>query len=369
MTQALALRRLMRAAGHEVAGVVLGNSPQRDVPDFFLDKIEAPVRYVRSPNFVADAQKRAVHTVRTFLRGLWSLRHVRDGLDTIDAALRQHRPDVVVNFFEPMGGLYYACARPATPMVCVGHQYMFHHPTYRFPGGWPVRRWAMKVFTRITAWGATRRLALSLYPAPDRPEDDMAVLPPLLRRDLFGLPLGEEEPFLLLYLLNSGYAESVIQWHEQHPDVRLHCFWDRTGAAPVEHYDDTLTFHRLDDEKFLSMMARCRGLVCTAGFESIGEAMYLGKPVQVIPVEGHFEQYCNALDTVRVGAGIRSETFDIGRLLRFLPRHEHTTQRFRRWVTEARTRFLHEIEDVAGVAAPEQTSEASLAVSDYQLAG
>jgi uncharacterized protein (TIGR00661 family) len=221
----------------------------------------------------------------------------------------------------------------------------------------------------MTAWGTTRRLALSLYPAPDRPTDDLVVLPPLLRSALFRQPTERTAPFYLVYILNSGYAEEVVRWHEQNPDVRLHCFWDRPGAAPVEHHDDTLTFHQLDDEKFLALMARCRGVVSTAGFESVAEAMYLGKPVQVVPVEGHFEQLCNAFDTVRAQAGIRSSTFDIDRLQNFRARYTLDVAGFRQWVQQSRTRFLREIEAAAERRVPVRSSVPEPEMPAFEAAG
>jgi uncharacterized protein (TIGR00661 family) len=168
-----------------------------------------------------------------------------------------------------------------------------------------------------------------------------------------------------VYILNSGYADEVIRWHEQHPDVHLHCFWDRPDAAAVEAYDDTLTFHQLDDKKFLSLMARCRGLVSTAGFESVAEAMYLGTPVQVVPVEGHYEQLCNAVDAVRAGAGIRSSGFDIDRLRGALPHPGTQGTQFRAWVRRARPRFVEEIEraaarEGAGTPAPRRPPDSPL---------
>jgi len=47
---------------------------------------------------------------------------------------------------------------------------------------------------------------------------------------------------------------------------------------------DTLTFHRLDGEKFLRMMGECKYVACTAGFESVSEAAWLGKPLFLVPV-------------------------------------------------------------------------------------
>jgi uncharacterized protein (TIGR00661 family) len=262
LTQAMALRRmLLRAA------------------------FEAPVTDVESPGFVSDDADRSVRPWATLRRALGRTPTYWRSLSALDAAIKRHDPDVVVNFFEPLMGLHAVTHSPSVPVVAVAHQYMFLHPAYRFPSGRRDKRWAARAFARLTACGASRRLALSLYPAPDRSQDDLAVLPPLLRPGVFRQPQDRSEPFILVYILNSGYADEVIRWHEQNPTVPLHCFWDRPDAAPVEAYDETLTFHQLDDEKFLRLMARCRGFVSTAGFESIAEAMYLGTPVQVATLQ------------------------------------------------------------------------------------
>lgn len=366
LTQALSLRRLLADAGHRVERVVVGNSRCRAVPSFFREGFEAPVTFVESPSFVPDDNDRSVRPWATVASELRRTPAFWGSLDTIDAVVDRHDPDVIVNFFEPLTGLYALRERPSVPIVSVGHQYMFQHSAYRFPPGWRMQRWAAQAFARVTAWGSDRRLALSLYPVPSESDTDLVVLPPLLRADLFRQPLGQREPFFLVYILNSGYADEVIRWHEHHPEVPLHCFWDRPGAAPVEAYDDTLTFHQLDDDKFLALMARCRGFVSTAGFESIAEAMYLGKPVQVVPVEGHFEQLCNAFDTVRAEAGIRSSRFDLDRLRAFIPTHDSDTERFRQWVRQSRLRFVREIEATAyrqRAGAPSPVAEPEMQVA------
>ncbi|WP_263819071.1 glycosyltransferase family protein [Salinibacter sp.] len=347
LTQAMALRRLLRDAGHRVAGVVVGRSDDQAVPAFFRAAFEAPVTDVESPGFVSDDADRSVRPWATLRRALGRTPTYWRSLSALDAAIRRHDPDVVVNFFEPLMGLHAVTHSPSVPVVAVAHQYMFLHPAYQFPPGRRDKRWAARAFARLTACGASRRLALSLYPAPDRSQDDLAVLPPLLRPGVFRQPRDQTEPFVLVYILNSGYADEVIRWHEQNPTVPLHCFWDRPDAAPVEAYDETLTFHQLDDEKFLRLMARCRGFVSTAGFESIAEAMYLGTPVQVVPVEGHYEQRCNAVDAVRAGAGVRSTQFDIGHLRAALARGSTPEARFQAWVRQGRHRFVRELEAAA----------------------
>jgi len=89
-------------------------------------------------------------------------------------------------------------------------------------------------------------------------------------------------------------------------------------------------------------------LVTTAGFESVCEAMFLGKPVMMVPVPNHFEQECNAIDGVISGAGVTSKSFDLSVLLEYLPKHIEQTARFRSWYHRGNAMFLEEIESFAG---------------------
>ena len=86
-------------------------------------------------------------------------------------------------------------------------------------------------------------------------------------------------------------------------------------------------------------MAACKGLICTAGFESVCEAMYLGKPVVMVPVAGQYEQACNALDGEHSGAGKKADFFDF-RLLTALPHPDpiHTLN-YQDWAESWPTEF------------------------------
>ena len=61
-------------------------------------------------------------------------------------------------------------------------------------------------------------------------------------------------------------------------------------------------------------MAECRHVVCTAGFESVCEAAWLGKPLFLVPVENHVEQQVNAIDAQQFGIAIAEKSFNLDRL-------------------------------------------------------
>ncbi len=346
MTQALALKNILHKAGHSLEKVIVGKNERRVVPDFFADKIGASIETVASPNFVTDDDNRSINIPNTVI---YNTRHIKQfigSLSSINKIVKEVKPDIIISFYELMSGLYGKFYSPDIPIITIGHQYMFFHPKYEFPDGYRSDRFLTKLFTSATSMGADKRLALSYYPAEDLPENRIFVVPPMLRETLFEQPTDKEEDFLLIYLLNSGYGENVIQWHKNNPDVELHCFWDNNEVDEVWNYDDNLTFHWLHDLKFLEMMARCKGLVCTAGFESISEAMYLEKPVFMIPTEGHFEQISNAMDAASIGAGIYGSEYDLTRFLRYIPSYKSNHQDFRDWVNKAPERYINLFEDV-----------------------
>lgn len=255
--------------------------------------------------------------------------------------VRKLQPDVILNFFEPLTGIYAMTSRRRPPIVVIGHQFMFEHPDYIRAPGLRLQQWGMKWFVR-TVGVASTRLALSLYEAPDLPDKSLFVCPPLLRKRLFELQPNPNGKFALVYLLNHGYAEHIIKWHEANPQTALHCFYDKPGAPAEFQHDATLTFHRLDGEKFLRMMADCRHVVCTAGFESVSEAAYLGKPLFMVPVENHVEQQVNALDAVKNGLGVTDSRFNLDKLSE-LP-DKLSSGVFRSWVGRAEPILLRAIQ-------------------------
>ena len=94
-------------------------------------------------------------------------------------------------------------------------------------------------------------------------------------------------------------------------------------------------------------MSKSMAMVSTAGFESVCEAMYMGKPVLMVPVEGHYEQFVNSRDAHFAGAGVYADTFDIDKLIDFLKKGNKTSGTFRKWVDESEVRILREINKVA----------------------
>ncbi len=339
MTQAMALSAMLRKHSHEVVRVVVGRSTRRTIPDFFLEGIVAPLAQVDSPNFVTDKESKSVSLVRSIIGGLASLGKYHKSINTIDRMVREDQPDVIVNFYDFIGGLYNMLKSPDLKFICIAHQYLAGHSFFEFAKGGLLDKFSFRLGNWLTSYRADKRLALSFQELPD---DNMVIVPPLLRKEVRNLEPTKEN-HLLIYLLNHGYAEEVDQFHLECPEVALHCFWDNPEAPTEMKIDDTLTYHRLDGEKFLQFLASSSGYVTTAGFESVCEAMYLGKAVMMVPVNGHYEQACNAIDATRAGAGIWAQSFDLKRFLDYLHGHNSDDKKFNEWCEQAEKIFLENL--------------------------
>lgn len=65
-------------------------------------------------------------------------------------------------------------------------------------------------------------------------EDDASrhirIVPPLIRREVLTCEATDGE-YIHGYMVNAGFADSVMKWHERHREMALHFFWDKPGEA------------------------------------------------------------------------------------------------------------------------------------------
>ena len=347
MTQSLALKRLLEDAGHEVVAVFMGEDPRRPIPSFVREKLRRLLQTYAAPNFEVDKKAKGIRPWRSLLQTFPRLPQFMDAAPRVHATIRETRPHLLVNFYDLLGGLYPSLYRPGIPIVSVAHQFLFFPPAFPVVTDkwWEVK--GVKWNTFLTAIGADLRLALSFSPLPDLPRWRTKVVPPLLREAVL-----EADPspgsHVLAYVLNPGYAEELDRWQGRNPQVDLHCFWDRRDVPEEVSPRQGLTFHRLSEEKFLELLVTCRAYTSTAGFESVSEAAYLGKPVMVVPTLNHVEQRCNALDAERARVAVWREEFDLSEFIANLGTSPASAlEDFRRWVQGAGETILPLLEGAA----------------------
>ena len=340
LTQAIALHEILTKSGHEVVAALVGKSNRRELPSFFLKNIRSEVLRFNSPNFLPASKNKQTNIWTSIVYNLLKSGSYLKSIYFIRKQIKQLDVDIVVNFYEMLTGLTYALFPPSIPYVCIAHQYIFLHPDFRFPRANRIELGLLRFFTRITCIKSSKLFALSINKMDNVPESRIVVIPPLLRKDVLEAKAIDGN-YLHGYMLNDTYADKIIRFQAEHPDVFIKFFWDRKGVEDHTVINDHLSLYRLNDRLFIDCMAGCKAYATTAGFESVCEAMYMGKPVLMVPT--HIEQACNAYEASRAGAGIVADDFELDKLLEYVSWYQKNTN-FRDWVLQAPWYILKEFQ-------------------------
>jgi uncharacterized protein (TIGR00661 family) len=340
LTQAISLSRILRENGHQVAHTLIGSSKNRVIPSYFFDKIGSEVSLFDTPALITDNRNRKIRVGASVFCNMLKMSTYLQSLKQIHQTVQSIKPDVIVNFCEIMGGLYFFRYRPNIQHICLAHHFLISHPNFRFPlKGKTWHKYMLLLNNKITSFAAQKIIALSFRPEIDLPAKKLFIAPPLLRSEVF-----DKEPvngdFTLGYIVYSGYADDVKRCYTNGSNVKSVFFWNKNDVASELVVNEHLTFCTLHDEKFLDLMASCRTYVCSAGFESVCEAAYLQKPVMVIPTEEHYEQMCNAEDAMRTGVAVSCNEFNMNKLQLYAANFSGNLQWFRNWVDSASDRYL-----------------------------
>ncbi len=305
MTQALALAHHLRAAGHSVDQVWVGLGPGWSIPEFFVRGIGAPITTFRAPTHSLTSDRTRVNAGATFRDALFGLPAFLGAARARKRLITAANTDVVVGFYDAVGGIARMLGH-SVPNVAIGHHYVLFHPDApQLPLSGAAKA-GLRWLTRVTAHRATEVLALSFAdldgngvgvdPASRHP----TIVPPILRPEVSEL-LTRDDGHLLAYAVTPGVGEQVVAWQKTRPEVVVHIYLAGGTAAISAEIGAGCHVHALDDKAFLAHMASCRAYAGSAGFESLCEAYYLGKPTLAVPTAGQVEQQLNAADGERTG--------------------------------------------------------------------
>ena len=343
LTQAITMEKMLLRHGHEVVGIMVGRNSDRGLPSFFEMQVKAPVTCFETVTFVPSHKNKRPNMFRTFFHNSFLWFRFLPSIKKIRAEILDSGADAVVNFYEAIGTFGYLSSGKKIPMISVAHQFLFLHKDINLPEIGYEGHHALNIFSYMIAKGSSKVLALSFRKIKEDERKKIKVVPPLLREEILMVE-PKDGDYILGYIVNAGFAEEVMSWHLAHPEVKLHFFWDNKSYGDVYKVDDTLTFYYLDDKEFISQMAGCRAYASTAGFESICEAMYMGKPLMMVP--SHIEQKCNAFDATIGGAAVASPKFDLNVLIDFATSKFKQDMDFQEWARSAEAIIIKELENI-----------------------
>jgi len=123
---------------------------------------------------------------------------------------------------------------------------------------------------------------------------DQTFFPPI-RDEVKGLSVADHGYYVVYLPFYSD--ERIVDELAKFSEVKWKVYSKHTTAKYVK---DNIEVYPISG-KFTKDMALASGVLCSAGFGTTAEALYLGKKLFVIPMRNQFEQQCNAYALEKLG--------------------------------------------------------------------
>ena len=185
--------------------------------------------------------------------------------------------DLIINDFECITSL--SCKIKKIPSIHFGHQASFVSKKVPRPDKREVTgEWVLKNYA-----SGTQNVGLHLK------SYDQNIFPPIIKSSIISAS-PSNNGHITVYL-NHYRDEIIIKYLSQIKDYNFEVFSKEVQSSSVIGKIKILP---ITQEMFNQSLIHCHGIITGAGFETPSEALYLGKKVMVIPLQGQYEQQCNA---------------------------------------------------------------------------
>jgi len=341
MSQALTLQEKLKNSGHEVAAVFIGASNLKDVPDFFKKQFSCSIYPITSPKFKTDKNNKGVNIFKSIFFSILETPKYIKSVKKINSITKQTKPDALISFYEPLLGNYLRLYKNNTPSFFIGHQYFLNHDDFQKYITFKDRCF-FNLYNRFTAPKKSIKIALSFTKEKDIKRKNLYVCPPLIKSPIKNSN-PRNKPYVLSYILNPGYLKDLKREAITHKNLKIETF----TKEKLNNFEipKNLNINLLSNELFIKKLSECSYYISTAGFDSISEAAYLQKQIQLIPTKGHIEQKYNGIDAERSGIGINSNKFDLSLFFKEKTNKESLLA-FKEWVDKFDNKIIQIIENL-----------------------
>jgi uncharacterized protein (TIGR00661 family) len=245
------------------------------------------IRIVAIPGIVFQYSSGRLDVPRSIATGLdYQARELGPLVDRMLGELDACGADLAVTDFEP--ALPRAAARQGIPLVSVDHQhFLLAYDLSSLPWWLQWQAWLMSHAVWMYVTAATDTVVSAFFRPPlKRGWEHVVQVGPLLRGEVRRATPGDGG-FVLSYLRRHTPFQALAALADGGLPVKVYGLGERDAVGSV-------SFHAIDERRFIDDLAACRCLVSAAGNQLIGEALHLGKPMLLLPERAHAEQLMNS---------------------------------------------------------------------------
>src|SRR3954469_10270856 len=225
-------------------------------------------------------------------------------------------PEVVISDFESWSYLF--GQRHGLPIISVDNMQIINrceHPP-EITAGVATDFEVCKAIVKAKVPGAFHYHVTSFFYPPVRKERT-TLHPPILRPEI--LAARPEPGEHLLVYTTTGLADPALAEVLRRSARECRIYGMRRDLTS-ELVEGNLRYRPFSEGGFIDDLRTARGVIASAGFTLMGEAVYLRRPMLAVPLKQQFEQILNARYLEKLGYGLGADELTDERLGAFLER-------------------------------------------------
>lgn len=290
--------------GHEVEIMVSGRAEQ------FLAKRFAGVNRIHGFHIIYEENrvKRGSTLLSNVLQGTAG---IPQNIQAYFEMIRDFKPEMVISDFESWTYVYGQTHR--LPIVSIDNMQIINRCTHapEILEGNRADFEVSKAFIKGKLPFCKHYLITTFF-YPEVRKDRTTLVPPILRPEILAATPSRGD-HLLVYQTGEGYSTLLDTLQQSGIECRI---YGMRRAITEEQVEGNLRFRPFSEGGFIDDLASARGVIAGGGFTTMGEAVYLRKPMLAVPVDHQFEQVMNARYLEHLGFGRYAKDLDDGAPIR-----------------------------------------------------
>jgi len=248
------------------------------------------------PGIVFQYTGGRLDVMRSIAAGLdYQARQLGPLVDRLIRELEAFGADLAITDFEP--ALPRAASREGIPLVSVDHQhFLLAYDLDALPWTLQWNAWFMSHAVWLYVAEASDTVVSAFFRPPLRRGWEHVVQVGPLLRDAITRAVPRDEGYVVSYLRRHTPFSAIEALADCGMPVKVY------GLGHRDHVGN-VSFHTIDERRFIDDLAGCSAVVAAAGNQLIGESLHLGKPLLVLPERAHAEQMMNSHFLASMGCG------------------------------------------------------------------
>lgn len=170
-------------------------------------------------------------------------------------------------------------------------------------------------------------------------EKNVFLFPPIIREEVLDVKIKKSES-ILVYQTSSTNSKLVEDLK------KLKAYKFIFYGMNVSKKEENIIFKNFHSKTFVEDLSSCKAAILNGGFTGLSEAIYLKKPVLIVPVKNQFEQIFNGETIKKMKIGDWHEDLDYKKINKFIdkvPFYNKNLQKIPKWEN---SRFFEKLEEL-----------------------